>query len=56
MYSVRVWHGSKSSSRDRATTELIVRSIHFRTGVVLDGSFNGCPIEDQLKKVGGKVS
>jgi len=56
VYSIRVWSGSEASARDRASAEAIVGSIRYPTNVGLEGIFNGCPIEDKLKRFGGKVS
>lgn len=55
LYSVRAWVGSKASDVDRAAAESIVESIHY-SNESTHVSAGGCPIEDQLRKLGGKVS
>jgi hypothetical protein len=56
LYSVRAWIGSQASKADRAIVEQIVGSIRYPDHSMSHVQASGCPIEDQLKKLGGKVS
>ena len=65
LHSVRVWFGSQASEPDRTIAQQIIGSIRYAKSFSTDPSLRPppqgfsayrCFIEDQFKKVGGKVS